>query len=494
LTEAKIWKVIVWAAVSSKPQVEDKVSLRDQEAAGVAFAERIGGRVVDVLRVEGHSRDYVLYAEAEAEMEAYQRLREHCQRADFDVLWCRDPDRLGRDAALVQTVASLVARSGGELFCASAPHVLGQATVGGRYTLAIQAVRAQEDQATRISYIKMGMRERVANGLPANHWPIGYRAVKDPVSGETTGGELDGRAPAVRLATDLFLAGRSYGDIVAALDRSPYRPPAAARWSYSTLRGMLMNDCYAGYVSWGDYHNPEVSDRFPALWDPETHLAVQRERGRRAFKINAPSTGTPFLDVAFCARCGGRMTMHRRTGSHVVYLRCGRHARRNMGGRDRPGCHPNHTRQERVQEAVVAFLEGITDLHDVERLRGRRRDDHRQRARLEEIAAELAGAEVRRHRLALAYAAEVMDLMVYQAADQEIERQIASWEGEQRELEAALARTARDGERLAAVRTARPLLERTLAGVGAREMSTALQEAGIRVWCENGQVVKVEMI
>ena len=188
------------------------------------------------------------------------------------------------------------------------------------------------------------------------------------------------------------------------------------------------------------------------------------------------------------------MTKDSHTRWHITYLRCSTHAKRSQGGRERRTCHTNHTRQERVQEAIAAFLAGISSVEDVERLRGRQRDDGRERARLGEIAGELEEAAVRRRRLALAYAAGAMDVMVYQAADGEIVRQAEGWKGERGELEAMLASTMRHEERLLAVESVRPLLGAAFEEAQPRELSTRLQDAGIRVWCEEGQVVRVEMI
>ena len=494
MTEHKRWRVVVWAAVSSKEQAaEDKASLPEQEREGREFAETVGGLVVDVLTVPGHSRDIVLFEEATQQMPAYVQLREHCEARDFDVLWARDPDRLGRDPALAQTVASLVERAGAEMYVASAPHVLGQGTVGQRYVYAIQSVRAGEDQRQRVRYMKMGMRKRLASGLPANFWPIGYRAVRDPLSGETVGGELDELAPAVCLATRLFIAGHSYAAMIAALEASPYRPVRADHWCYGTVRRMMYNDTYAGYVSWGEYRNPEMSDRYPAIWDAETFEAVQRERGRRGAKVNAPSDGSPFLDVAFCARCGERMTLNHRRRERRKYLRCSTHAKKDMAGGRQP-CHANHIPQSHVREAVAAFLAGVTDLEAVRRVRGQQRDDGRERARVEGIGRELENADVRRRRLALAYAAGAMDVMVYQAADEEIVRQVDAWKEERGQLEMTLASTMRDEERFAAIESVRPLLGAGPDDAEPREIATALQNAGVRVWCEEGEVVRVEMV
>lgn len=68
-------RVGLWCAVSSKPQAE-RVSLDDQEQAGRRFTERVGGEVVAVYVVPGHTRDFVFWHEAEDTMPAYRQIRE----------------------------------------------------------------------------------------------------------------------------------------------------------------------------------------------------------------------------------------------------------------------------------------------------------------------------------------------------------------------------------------------------------------------------------
>lgn len=105
-------RVAIWAAVSSKPQAaDDKTSLQDQEDLGRQYAEKIGGEVVRIYKVPGHTRDIVFWHEAEAEMEAYRELRQDIEAGNFDTLWVLDLDRLGRDPALSNQVVSLVEKA-----------------------------------------------------------------------------------------------------------------------------------------------------------------------------------------------------------------------------------------------------------------------------------------------------------------------------------------------------------------------------------------------
>ena len=170
-------RILLWCAVSSEGQAaDDKESLPDQERMGRAFAESVQGQVVDVLMVPGHSRELVLWSDAEAVMDAYRSLRHHCEVGDFDVLWARSPDRLGRDPALIAQAESLVERRGTnrEVFYADAPHALGHKSTSMRFVSSIRGVSSRLEIEELVRRQRMGMRGRIKRGLPACHWPFGY--------------------------------------------------------------------------------------------------------------------------------------------------------------------------------------------------------------------------------------------------------------------------------------------------------------------------------
>ena len=57
-------RAVIWAGVSSRPQVEDKDSLPRQIAEGEALCDRQGWQIVARLQVPGATRNYVDLADA----------------------------------------------------------------------------------------------------------------------------------------------------------------------------------------------------------------------------------------------------------------------------------------------------------------------------------------------------------------------------------------------------------------------------------------------
>lgn len=491
MSEKRPYRVIVWCAVSSKQQAaEDKASLPAQEEEGREFTRAVGGVAVDVLTVPGHSRDIVLFEDAAREMEAYQCLRDHCEASDFDVLWARDPDRLGRDPALAQTVASLVERSGAEVYCASAPHVLGQGGAGQRYVYAIQSVRAGEDQQRRKQYQRMGMRRRIERGMPSNRWPYGYRPIRDHLTGRAIGAEFDENVGAVQMATEMFLRGEPYTAIAQALDASPYRPPVAERWVSATLYCWMHSPTYAGIAYWSDFRSDGPSDRFPAVWDEDTYQAVVRECEARKRGTYRKVEGSPFLDVAFCARCGGRM-VKTSGSSHTEALRCSTHHKRSKTG---VSCHANNIRLDTVKKAIATYLAGIADLDELNARLSQQVDREPLRQRLEEIQRQLDAIEKKRQRLALAYAGGAMDMQVYRAADDRVLDEAAALEDEGDRIRAELARVVDSERRFEDIQDVKAIVEAGLSELSPLEVATALRNIGLRVEIEDRQIVRILLV
>ena len=344
-------RVAIWAAVSSKPQAaDDKTSLQDQENLGRQYAEKIGGEVVRIYKVPGHTRDIVFWHEAEAEMPAYRQLREDIAAQNFDILWVLDPDRLGRDPALSNQVVSLIEKAGAQLHLSSGDYSIGEDSSAHRYLFAIQAVRAGEDQKKRRQYHEFGMRARIKRGLPSSNWPHGYEPIRS-AAGKVVGGRFRvGEIEAVQLATELFLDGQGFHSIAIVLNESPYMPRKAGRWRYSTVRAMMNNDTYAGLVAHGGTQTTEPSNKFPALWDEETYRAILRERDRRHRGGSSPAS--PVSGIVICAQCGCHMVslMYTRVAHPYRIFRCRTHVNKRVTGK---GCHSNQIKES----VIIAVLE-----------------------------------------------------------------------------------------------------------------------------------------
>lgn len=490
------WRIGVWAAVSSQAQAsDDKISLDEQERQGREFAASVGGEVVAVYTVGGHSRDLVFWAEAEAEMEAYRQVRADLEAGRVDVIHCVDADRLGRDPALVSQFYSLAERHGAEVYDASMPHPLGQQTTGHRYGTAIKAVSAGEDQKRRTARHRMGMKGRVERrGLLPGVAPFYLDPVRDE-GGDVTGYEFSDQAGALDLMTRLFLAGHSYAEIRRRMDASPYPPPGnSVRWWHRTIWETLRSDVPAGVPAWGPFRAGEPSPHLPARWDAETHAAVIRERQRRARSGYHRRGSGPLSGVAFCARCGGGMTRHKARRMREYYLRCNRHASRSVY--PHYACHPNHIREPAAVAAVGEFFQWLATpevLDEALAELGAGQEGAALRAELAEAEAQAARLEARKVRLGHAYAAGDMEISVYRQVNADLSGQLEAAQAEAAEL-------ARVVEALPDVETRRALLEglvdrfaAVLAEREPAEVATLLQQAGVRVEVEEGEVVRIRL-
>lgn len=492
-------RVAIWCAVSSPSQAaDDKASLPDQEAAGRRFAESIGGTVVRVYTVPGHTRALIFWSEAEATMKAYRQLREDCEQHAFDVLHALDMDRLGRDPALSTQVVSLVEKSGAEVYLATAPHPVGHASTAMRYVHAIQSVRASEDSRLRVIRHGSGTRARVRRGLSPNHWPIGYRPIRDPTTGATIGAEIDpATAPIVEKITRMYLDGHSYGAICRRLNEAGHLTSTGnRRWALSSIWDMLQKDFYAGYPTWGPTRPDQPSTRYPPLWDEETHHAIIRERARRARNRSVAGPGSAFYGIAYCARCGRDLVRGTRAPgtdprpTHFRWLRCATHAEHSYTGE---WCHINWVYERAIAETVDAFLADLAGSLAQDVLPDQLVNSNNQAtADLDRVTEQMDNLAHQRERLALALAAGQMDIAIYRSTDDRLLDQLHTLDEEGHRLRQLIAAAPDPANIRAAldalldiglvelIPTARPAQVRAL-----------LDTLGLRVAVEEGTIVGI---
>jgi len=487
MAEKRPLRVGVWCAVSSTGQAtDDKVSLPSQEQMGKEFAASLEGTVCAVYVVPGHTRDITFYEDAARQMEAYRKLRDDVLAKRLDVLHAVDPDRLGRDPALVQTVISMCEKNNCEVYFSSSPHVVGKKGHGARYVEAFMSVRASEMQSIRVERHERGIRGRIRRGLASSHWPYGYKPIRNE-RGRVTGAELDEpAASAVRHVTKLFLEGHSYAAIAERMNTTPYRPPRRDDWDAGVVYRIMRNSAYGGYPHWGGTVPAEASGRYPPLWDEDMLRAVRQERASRHYCKSRPMQGTPLLGVAFCNRCGG--TMSRIANDYYVYLRCSTHATKSKTG---VACHPNLIHHDLAMEMVQEILEMVLD--DPARLElalqagaGPRRSLDE---RLQQLEQQAATVEEQRKRIALALAAGTMDAGMYRQTDDALVEQLAALHAARLDVEQERATTLSAAERRRLFEELRGKVQQLLE-MEPRQVSARLQRLGLRIWCEDGQVVR----
>lgn len=483
----------IWCAVSSKPQAgDDKSSLAEQEAAGRAFAQAIGGQVVAVYSVPGHTRDYWSWHEAEQDVPAYRQAREDLQSDRLDVIHAVDADRLGRDAALVAQFVSLAQRHGAEVYLASMPHPVGHFSTGHRYLHALAGVRADEDNALRTRRMKAGMRSRVARrGLFASNPPLGYAPVLDEL-GRVTGYRHDHHAETIRAITRLFLDGANYVEITRRMNASglshPNRP--GRPWCYATIWNILHNDGYAGLPTWGPARPDEPSPHIEPIWNASTFAAVVAQRKRQTHGYSRRGSG-PLTGVAYCARCDSPMTRVLNHGA--FYLRCGTHAHPRAGPRP---CHANYIKEALALAYLGGYLARFLTPDDIAAALAEAQTGPAAEALAADLHTARAAAvavTAQRERIALAYAAGRMTDDIYRATDDTLLARLHAEQRRASDLEQQIAAVPDLAARAAALSEIVSDFTQLIAGTEPAAVAHRLQTAGLRVYIEDHQCTRVSL-
>ena len=489
-------RFVVWAAVSSKPQTETD-SLPDQLRDGKAFCEAIGGRTIAELSVPGHTRSYIFYQEAAAEMEAYRMLFDLCQRRAFDVLWCRSRDRLGRTDALVAQVEALVNAAGARVYSAANPIQLNLPSNEGEiFGSAWERARAQADVSRLKGFHERYIRSRVRAGKPAARVPYGYLLA---VPGKNPVVEIvPEKAAVVKEIYALYLRGWGLLRIANQLTESGIPSPSGTFWRVGAISRTIRNPFYAGYTYWGW----KVKDRLPderiiadgnheAIIDADQWRAVEAERNRRlALHSRGQHSKRLFTGVAYCARCGRQM-MAGTKPSGGPYYRCSTYT--NWAFYRAEKCHSNYMPDHRLLKGLRG---GLAILKSEEALSTVVADIQAQQSSPDpELIAtterELATIAEERKRLTVAYArAQSLSVDEFEAAMAENDTRRTGLEHRLSELRRS-AQAPVDAETIAA--RLRILSGLDLDSLDPQE-GRAILSRSIPLWCENSRIVKVQFL
>lgn len=231
----------------------------------------------------------------------FDRLREIV--APGHVIVCWEASRLSRDLGALIGLRDLciergVAMSyGGQLVDLDEPKFV----IDGM-------ISEQEAKKTRDRILR-AHRANLAEGKPHGRVPYGYKIVRDPDTGKSTGRTPDpDRAPLVQEAARRVLAGQSFGSVVRWIET---KDPIG--WDSAKLRRILTNATYAGYrtnsTTVGGKRGPQeihgTGTWEPILTDEQHHdlvaLFAGRKTGPRGVPVKHLLTG-----IARCAVRGVR--------------------------------------------------------------------------------------------------------------------------------------------------------------------------------------------
>lgn len=323
------------SAVSTRKQT-DGVSLEAQQADNIRTAEQHGWQVVDTLIVAGHSRRYSSMAEAAAAMrrkkiDAFDRLIQHLQAKDFDILLCRDGNRFARKQSLFAQIVETIIEGGARIYT-----MLDGMVDERNYTMfiAMSGYRAAQEINENVKKQGEGKRARLAGGLPEARAPHYMIPIRDTRTGESVDYRYDERyAPLWQALKTELLAGTNWLEIDYAVSEKHgvCNPKTGKPFGAGQLRAMVYTPLFWGHLAGGHRKTGAASstwiydetlpppegvtvqrNRFPGIYQGADRATVIAElRRRQGLKGHASSKRSHMFSGLFvCQECGYTATTH----------------------------------------------------------------------------------------------------------------------------------------------------------------------------------------
>ena len=266
-----------------------------------------------------------------AERPNFQRMLDDCRNGLIDMVITKSISRFARNTVtLLDTVRELKSLNVDVYFEEQNIHTL---SADGELMLTILASYAQEESRSVSENMKWRVKRNFENGLPWNCTIYGYR--------------FDGEqfvvypkeADIVKQIFNDYLSGMGTLKIAEKLNESGVPTRTNAKWSSSTILGMLKNRTYTGelilqktfqndYISKKKILNNgalpmyEVSDSHQAIIDDDTFTAVQAEIARRAKRYSVKydkKKKYAFTGKLICSKCG-KHYRRKTTKTRVVWI------------------------------------------------------------------------------------------------------------------------------------------------------------------------------
>lgn len=315
----------IWSAVSTEAQAgDDKFSVQSQVEKSRAHAHAKGWvETAGPYVVPGESRTkYVNLSDAERAIPQLKQLLDDAQAGRYDVIVCAEYDRF-RD--LLDPIARTLAHYGVQMYSISQPIEPIPPELFNPYASDSEfIVRGMAQIISRAGVANLRrkyfseMPKRVAiKGLPSGPLPWGYRK---PLGRETDRSAIPEQVPEqvelLRMMADMLLHGASTYQIVAELERRGVPPPKRhlrrsdrGEWDATTVRRILSNPFYAGYVRWGVTQTQR---------DLRTGKSAKRPRNNKAEVIQTRGVHEPVWDDAMLAAIDAEF--ERRAPSHRGHI------------------------------------------------------------------------------------------------------------------------------------------------------------------------------
>jgi site-specific DNA recombinase len=234
----------------------------------------------------------------------FQRLMADAAAHRFEAIIVFHSSRFARDQTLARRYKALLREQGVQLLSASQPTFGDDPSDPSVFLLeGFQEMFDEYHSVSQSFWTSAGLREKARQGHLVGSLPWGLR--RHDTTGEI---ELDPeRSELVQQAFERYATGEESDRSIAIwLNAQGARTTKGNPFTKDTVREMLVNSAYAGYVGPRRDKEYAIKGRHPAIVDIDLFERVQQLRKLRTTTLNPgrPSSGYALAKLARCDRCG----------------------------------------------------------------------------------------------------------------------------------------------------------------------------------------------
>lgn len=345
-------KAIIWVAVSTEAQASDnKISIPNQIESANNRAKSENWQIIDTMIVDGFSRHYIDIHEFASDLlrqkqnDSGYRLIQHLQSGDFDVLWCRDADRLGRESSMIHFITGYIRKHDLKIYVENTQSYVDTANMLTWGTF--KAYEATHYVIENQRKVNEGLANRVKNGLPLGTQVIRtHEYILDDRNKPIDVRIKDGIDVEFKRLADLLLYGNDNGDKISWRDLESVM---FKRWGYGennkpytkfTYKRLLHTPLFWGHLTKGAKGKGlgmylirdanDVPDDCIMIYDVLPHCAVytsdlaieviQNIELRKTTSGRANQKTKAYSGILCCAYCLSAMSYI--SYPNHTYLRC----------------------------------------------------------------------------------------------------------------------------------------------------------------------------
>lgn len=354
-------RVALYARVSTAEQAEHGYSIEAQKEAVANECERRGWKLVSEYVDAGISGKEM------TKRPELQRLLGDLKNGKFDVVMAWSQSRLSRNIKDYLDICYEAKRNSVKIICLDDSNE-GE-TPTDELLNNVKALVNQFERDSIVRNVKLGLKQRAQMGLHNGGRALGYKAVTVAFQDKKKLDIVEAEAVIVRTIFNLYCEGRGLCFIANFLNEAGYRTIHGKTFSYCSIREIIDNPTYKGYVRYGRYENWSEKRRKGKSSNPilvkGQHKAIISEElwnkaallrsGRSSSTARVYGSDNLLSSILKCPHCGSPMVVTRsryklKNGTKKVnrYYICSQY--KNKG---RSVCKPTTVNADKAEKLVI---------------------------------------------------------------------------------------------------------------------------------------------